>query len=161
PPLSERASTKALGFASVYRERSRAVKTNPSLPARHVAPVRVLLSGSRSVSLGTPERHLHRAGGLAVVVIQREGDDAVAGARAGTGGRFGPLAGALLAEALLVVELHPPDAPELLGTAVRRGALDVEAPEIVHALAAGVGDRTPPGELHAGLGRARHERRRG
>src|SRR3989442_660248 len=60
-----------------------------------------------------------------------------------------PLEGALLAEALLVLERDGADLRELRRGILARGALDVEAAEVVHARAAGVARRSEPGEAHA------------
>src|SRR5262245_58688182 len=134
PPVNLRSRVHAsrFGRASVYRGRSRPVKKNPSTVSGVSARASFALSARSSRSrrgarprpfLRSPawrlerrcgELRFHRAGRYAPVVVEREGDDAVAVAHADNRGRVGPLEAALLAKTLLVVELHPPDAPEHL-----------------------------------------------
>src|SRR5439155_602775 len=102
-----------------------------------------------------PVAHAHRPRGRAPVAVEGHGRDAVAVALAGLNVLVDPLEAALLAEALLVLERDGADLHELGRRALARRALDLEAPQVVHAAPAGVARRPEPGEAHAVGGRDR------
>src|SRR5262249_25493790 len=98
----------------------------PSASPSDPRPIDVRRTGS--ALLRRAERHLDRAGGLAVVAVERVRNHAIEVGLAGHRGRIRPLEPAVLTEPLLLAELEVADLDEL--HAVLRRALDPEATDV-------------------------------